>query len=139
MVTPRSVMRPRSALSAPACKSIDAFEWLVEEKNPRPVNHRRGQCKFFLHAVRVVGDQGFWAVGELHKIKQLFGTTLRCGTVQAVHAADELKILGASQSFEEAHTFGDNADLPFHFDRMRCEVQPEKLGARPELWGPAAR
>src|SRR5277367_626080 len=106
-----------------ACsKSIHAFKRLVEKKNARTVNHSRGQREFFLHAVRIVRDQRFWPVRELHEIEQFLGAALRCGTIEAIHAADELKIFGARQSFEKAHTFGNDADLPFNFNMMRSEV-----------------
>ena len=53
------------------CERVDAFERLIQKQNPRPVNDRGGKRQFLLHAMRVVRDQRFGAVRELHEIQQL--------------------------------------------------------------------
>ena len=74
---------------------IHGFEWLVEEENLRPVDHRCGQRELFLHSVRVVGNEFLRLVRQLHELEQ-FSCPLRCRlAVKAVHAADEVQIFRA--------------------------------------------
>src|SRR5690348_9618640 len=108
-------------------KRVYAFEWLVKKENPRAVDDSGGQGQFFLHSVRVVRDQSLGAIGELHEFEELIGTALGRGTVETVHAANEPQIFGAGQSLEKPHALRHNADLTFHFDGTRREVQAEKL------------
>src|SRR5689334_21021409 len=110
-------------------KRVHAFERLVKKKNSRAVDDSGGQGQFFLHSVRVVRDQSLGAVGELHEFEELIGAALSCRTVETVHAANEPEVFSACQSLEKTHALGDDADLTFHFDGMRCKVQAEKLGA----------
>ena len=56
---------------------IHGFEWLVEEENLRPVDHRCGQRELFLHSVRVVGNEFLRLVRQLHELEQ-FSCPLRC-------------------------------------------------------------
>src|SRR5271168_342859 len=111
------------------CERIDAFEWLVEKKDARSVDHSSGERQFFLHAVRIVGDDGFGAVGELHEFEQLFGAPARGGAVESIHAANKIEILGTGQAFEKPHAFGDDTDLTLYFDGVRGKIQAQKLNA----------
>src|ERR1700683_2354334 len=78
------------------CNSVHTFEWLIEKKHSGSMNNGAGHCQFLLHTVRVVGDESFRLIGELHEIEQ-FGGALASGfAVEAVHAADEIQIFSAS-------------------------------------------
>ena len=88
-----------------------------------------GQSQFFLHTVRVIGDELFGLVGELHEIEK-FGGALGSGlAVEAVHAADKIQIFGAGEASEEGHAFGYDADLTFHLDRVRGQIEAENFDA----------
>src|ERR1700732_841820 len=108
---------------------VNAFEWLVEKKNFRTVNHGGGEGEFFLHAVRVVGDERLWLVSELHELEQFCGALRSSIAIEPVHAADEIQIFGARETSEECHAFRYDADLAFHFDRVTAEVHPKNLDA----------
>src|SRR3984957_9295130 len=105
-----------------SCERIHSFEWLVEEEDARSMDHSSGERQFFLHAVRIVRDDGFGAVGELHEFEQLLGALAGGGTVEAIHAADEIEILGTGQALEKPHAFGHDTDLPLYFDGVRGKI-----------------
>ena len=52
---------------------IDTFEWLIQEEDFGPVNYGGSEGQLFLHSVRIVGDQFFGLVGELHEVEQFGG------------------------------------------------------------------
>jgi len=116
-------------LSVPEGDCVNAFEWLVEKKNFGAVDYGGGQGQFFLHAVRVVGDELFGLVGELHEIEKLGSSFRGDFAVESVHAADKIQIFGSGEATEESHAFGNDADLALHFDRVRGEIEAENFDA----------
>src|SRR3984957_17363765 len=108
---------------------VHAFEGLIEKKNFRTVDDGGGKGQFFLHAMRVIGNELLGLVGELHEIEE-FGGALGGGlAIEAVHAADKIQILRAGQPSEEGHAFGDDADLALHFDGVGGEIEAEDFDA----------
>jgi hypothetical protein len=75
-----------------------------------------GKRELLLHAVGEVGDQLARFVGELHEVEELSGAAQGGFAVEAVHAADEVKILGGSEAAHEGHAFGDDADLALEIE-----------------------
>ena len=110
MVTPRSVILPSNAFSAPG-------------------QQRRSERQLFLHAVGIVGDHGFRPVRKLHEFQQLFAAFARGLLVQAVHAADEMEIFRSREPLEKSHALRHHADLALHFNRLRGEIQAQQFHA----------
>src|SRR5580704_7989196 len=108
---------------------VHALERLVEEKNFRAVDYGGGQGEFFLHAVRIVGYQRLGLVHQLHEIQQFGGAFGGRRAVQAVHAPDEIQILGTGETSEEGHAFGHDANLTFHFHGILRQINSENLHA----------
>ena len=104
---------------------VDTFEGFVEKKNFGAVDYGGGEGQLFLHTVRVVGDELFALIGELHEIEKLGGAFCGSFAIQAVHAADEVEIFGAGEASKESHSFGYHSDLPFDFERSGGEIQAE--------------
>src|SRR5579864_6544282 len=103
----------------PGSDRVNTLERLVEKKDFGAVDHGCGESQFFLHAVRVVGDELFRLVGEMHEIEEL-GGSLRCGlAVEAVYASNKIQILGAGETAEEGHAFGHDSNLALHLERMQ--------------------
>ena len=60
---------------------------------------------------------------------KLLGAAQRGRTVEPVHAADKVQVLGAGQAFEQAHALWHYADLALNLHRVGGKIQPEKLHA----------
>ena len=104
---------------------VDAFEGFVEEEDFGAVDNGSGESEFFLHAVGEVGDELFGFVGERHELEQLLGAGGGGGGIEAVHAADEVEVLGCGKTAEEGEAFGDDADLAFDFNGIGEGVEAE--------------
>ena len=53
---------------------------------------------------------------EAHEVEQLCGALGGGGGVEAVHAADEVEVLGGGEAAEEGEALGDDADLLLELD-----------------------
>lgn len=109
--------------------SVDAFEGLVEEKDFRAVNDGGGHGELFLHAVGIIGNQGFGTVGQLHEFEQFLSALRGSGRIEPVHAADKIQIFRSGEAAEEGKAFGDDADAGLDFDAVRCEFEIEDADA----------
>src|ERR1700733_14260405 len=108
---------------------VHTFERLVKKKHARTVNDGGGHGQLLLHAVRIIGDERFGTIAELHEIEE-FGGALRCGlAIEAVHAADEIEIFGAGEPSEKREALRDDADLALHGDRIFFKVDPKNSDA----------
>src|SRR5690348_14089664 len=110
-------------------ESVHTFEWFVQEQNAGAVDDGGSERQFLLHAVRIISDEGFWAVGELHEVQQLVGAPLSRRAIQSIHTPDELQILGTGKSFEKTHSLRNHSNLTFNLDGMRSKVQSEQFDA----------
>ena len=90
------------------------------------MNDCSGKSQLFLHAVRVVRNHGFGAIGELHEFQQLVAALAGSRFVEAIHAADKFQVLGRVEAFEETHALRNNADLAFDLDGMLRKIKAEK-------------
>src|SRR5262249_18994742 len=99
------------------------------KEDARTVNDGGGERELLLHAVRVVSDEGFGAISELHELEEFFGTLASDVAIEAVHLADESEVFGAVEALEEAHALRDDANLALHFDRVGGEIDAEKVHA----------
>jgi len=54
-------------------QGVDALERLVEQQEPRSVQHRRRERGLLAHAVAVAGDLAVGVVGELQRFQQFVG------------------------------------------------------------------
>src|SRR4051794_39569381 len=79
--------------------------------------------------MRVVRDQLFGLIGELHEIEQLGGSLGGGLPVQAIHASGEAQELGPRQSSKQRHAFGHNANLALNLDRIGIEIKAKYLDA----------
>ncbi len=111
---------------------VDAFEGLVEKEDLGAVDDGGGEREFFLHAVREVGDELFGVAGEGHEVEQLGGALSRWFRVEAVHAADEVEVLGRGEAAEEGEAFGDDADLALELDGVAVRSWP-RIWMLPEV------
>ena len=129
IVAPREIMLLQHRFQRVGCDGIDAFERLIEKQNARTVNHGGGQREFFLHAVRIIGDQRLRLIDQLHEFEQLGGPLGGGGGIESVHASNEIQIFRAGQPAEKRHAFGHDADLAFHFDGIRSHIRFEDPNA----------
>jgi hypothetical protein len=106
---------------------VDAFEGFVEEEDFWTVDDGGGEGELFLHAVGEVGDEFFCFTGEAHELEEFGGADGGGGGVEAVHAADEVQVLGCGEAAEEGQAFGDNADLTLEFHGAGSGVEAEDL------------
>jgi hypothetical protein len=90
------------------------------------VNHRGGESELFLHPVGVVGNHGLGTVGKLHEFQKFVAAFAGGGFVEAVHAADKFQVFRRGEAMEEAHTFRNNTDLAFYFDRIVRKIDSQK-------------
>ena len=93
------------------------------------MDDRCRQREFLLHPVRIIRDHRFGTVGKLHEFQQFSRPAPRCRAVQTVHAPHKVQIFASRQALEKAHPLRHDADLPLHFDGMRCEILAEELHA----------
>ena len=106
---------------------VNTFEWLVEEEHSGTVDDGGGEGKFFLHAVREVGDELFRLICQLHEVEELSAAAV-CGVaVETIHAADEAQIFGCGETREQRHSFGDDSDLAFEVESAGVEGLAEDL------------
>ena len=108
---------------------VHALERLVEKQNLWAVNDGGGEGQFLLHAVRVVGDQGFRLIGELHEVEEFHRALGRDVPAEAVHVADEIQIFGAGETAEKRDALRHDTDLTLHFDWIIGEIDPENFHA----------
>src|SRR4051812_3833274 len=106
---------------------VHAFEGLVEEENLRAMDHSCGHGELLLHSVRVVRDKLFGLVGELHELEQLDGALGGGLAIKTVHASGIAQEFSSGQAAEQSHSFGNDADLALHLDRIRIEIDTQNL------------
>ena len=108
---------------------VHSLEGLIEKQHLRPVDDGGGERELLAHAVGVIRDELLRLIGEAHEVQQLGAALLGGGLVEAVHAADEVQVLGRGEFAEERHAFGHDADVALHLNRVREEVFAEDLDA----------
>ena len=106
---------------------VHSFEGLIKKQNPRAVDDRGRERQLFLHAERVVGDQLFPLIRQLHEFEQLLCPQRRGRAIEAVHAADKVEVFRARQAFRQGHAFRHHADLALDLDPMAFEAESENL------------
>src|ERR1051326_604831 len=106
---------------------VDALEGLVEEQDFRAVNHRGGERRFFLHAMRVIGYKFVSGIGQVHELQELGGTRGGGGAVQAVHPSYEIEQLRAGKPLKERQAFWHHANPALDLNAVSRQIAAQDV------------